>query len=88
MIVPIKSDGSPISVLQSNGRVYVDIPAPHQQYMNTRGGPDYPHHHHRFEEYGLVDPMGLPLVRCRMCALVEIDEYSDEFQRIETDKGG
>lgn len=59
----MKSDGSPIRVTQLfDGRVFVDI----EPYNDTRGGPEYPQHHHRFEEYGLSDG----LQRCRKCGLV------------------
>lgn len=74
MIHPSKTDGSPINVLSlPDGRVFVD-PQPvnrrlyggHGQVVTDRGGPDYPKHFCRFEEYGLSDG----LVRCKKCGKV------------------
>lgn len=75
MILPKKVDGSDISVVNTpDGSVYVDIPNPKHQYIPGRGGPEYPHHYCRWEDYGLVDQSGRSLVRCRMCARVKLEE--------------
>lgn len=79
MMLPKKTDGSEIRVLSlPDGRVYVDIPPPKQQYMNTRGGPHYPRHYCRWEDYGLVDQDDRPLVRCRHCARVMPNEWQED----------
>lgn len=76
VIHPKKIDGSPINVLSlPDGRVFVDPQPVDRTEANgdflvvvNRGGPDYPKHFCRFEEYGLADG----LVRCKKCGKVQL----------------
>lgn len=63
MAPPRKIDGSRILVhMTFEGATYVDM----ELGEDHRGGPEYPRHFHRFEDYGLADGY----LRCRKCGLV------------------
>lgn len=63
---PKRIDNQPIEVIKAlDGRVFVDP----ERGRDHRGGPEYPRHFCRFEEYGLEGG----LVRCRKCGMVRVD---------------